>query len=149
MEAAPKITVLMPAYNAAKYIGEAIASVLEQTFGDFELVIVNDGSTDDTLAVINTFNDSRIIIISQPNQGVASALNTGLQHSRAQYIARFDADDVCHPQRLEKQYRFLQNNPEYILVGSDADYILENGDFLFHFKCIAYTHEQIIQKLYF
>jgi glycosyltransferase involved in cell wall biosynthesis len=149
MEAAPKITVLMPAYNAAKYIAEAIASVLEQTFADFELVIVNDGSTDDTLAVINTFNDSRIIVISQPNQGVASALNTGLQHSRARYIARFDADDICHPQRLEKQYRFLQNNPDYILVGSDADYILENGDFLFHFKCIAHTHEQIIKKLYF
>jgi len=149
MEAAPKITVLMPAYNAAKYIGEAIASVLGQTFADFELVIVNDGSTDDTLAVINTLNDSRIIVISQPNQGVASALNTGLQHSRARYIARFDADDICHPQRLEKQYCFLQNNPDYILVGSDADYILENGDFLFHFKCIAHTHEQIIHKLYF
>jgi len=149
MEAKPQITVLMPAYNAEKYIAEAISSVLGQTFADFELVIVNDGSTDDTLTIIRSFDDKRIVVISQPNQGVAAALNTGLQHARAQYIARFDADDICHPQRLKKQYHFLQNNPEYILVGSDADYILENGDLLFHFKCIAHTHEEILQKLYF
>lgn len=145
----PQITVLMPAYNAGIYIGEAIASVLAQTFTDFELVIVNDGSTDDTLDVIGTFKDPRIVVINQPNQGVAVALNNGLIHARADYVARFDADDICHPQRLEKQLDFLQKHPEYILVGSDCDYILENGEFLFHFTCIAHTHEQIIDKLYF
>src|ERR1700761_7286076 len=96
----PQITVLMPAYNAGKYIAEAIASVLGQTFGDFELLIVNDGSTDDTLDIINSFDDKRIRVISQPNQGVAAALNTGLKHAKAEYIARFDADDICLPQRL-------------------------------------------------
>ena len=93
----PTITVLMPAYNAGNYIGEAIASVLAQTFTDFELLIINDGSTDQTTAIIRQFNDPRIVIINQENTGVAAALNTGLQHARAGYIARFDADDVCYP----------------------------------------------------
>jgi glycosyltransferase involved in cell wall biosynthesis len=145
----PNITVLMPAYNAEKYIGWAIASVLGQTYTDFELVIVNDGSTDGTASVITAFNDPRIILINQANRGVAAALNTGLKHSRAPYIARFDADDICYPRRLEKQIRFLQENPEYVLVGSDVDYVLEDDDFLFHFHCIAHSHKEIIQKLYF
>jgi glycosyltransferase involved in cell wall biosynthesis len=149
MEINPTITVLMPAYNAEKYIGEAILSVLMQTYTDFELVIVNDGSTDGTLNVINLFNDARIVVINQVNQGVAAALNTGLKYSKGQYIARFDADDICYPYRLEKQINFLKQNPEYILVGGDADYILENNDFLFHFECIAHEHEDIMQKLYF
>ncbi|MGZ3756973.1 MAG: glycosyltransferase family 2 protein [Mucilaginibacter sp.] len=149
MKNIPAITVLMPAYNAERYIGEAIDSVLQQTFSDFELVIVNDGSTDGTEQVIRAFEDERIVLINQPNTGVAAALNTGLKYARAPYIARFDADDVCYPQRLEKQFNFLQHNPDYILIGSDADYILENNEFLFHFKCIAHTHEEIRQKLYF
>jgi glycosyltransferase involved in cell wall biosynthesis len=149
MIADPKITVLMPAYNAEKYIGEAIESVLLQTYGDFELIIVNDGSTDGTVKIINSFNDERISLINQRNMGVAAALNTGIKHSRAPYIARFDADDICYPDRLEKQFNFLEQNPDYILVGSDADYILENNDFLFHFKCIAHSHQEIMQKLYF
>jgi glycosyltransferase involved in cell wall biosynthesis len=149
MKANPAITVLMPAYNAEKYIGQAIDSVLRQTFTDFELVIVNDGSTDSTQKVIHSFKDARIVLINQPNMGVAAALNTGLKHSRAPFIARFDADDICYPERLEKQIRFLKENPEYILVGSDADYILENDDFLFHFQCIAHSHDEIMEKLYF
>jgi glycosyltransferase involved in cell wall biosynthesis len=149
MQTEPQVTVLMPAYNAAEYIGEAIASVLAQTFTNFELVIVNDGSADDTVAIINSFDDERIVLINQENAGVAKALNTGLQHARAPFIARFDADDVCYPQRLKRQLKFLIDNPDYIMVGSDADYMLENGDFLFHFCCIAHTHQEIIDKLYF
>ncbi len=139
----------MPAYNAGTYIAEAIHSVLDQTFTDFELLIVNDGSTDDTLNIINSFNDERIIIINQPNAGVADALNTGLKHAKAPYVARFDADDICYPHRLELQFDFLNNNPDYILVGSDADYVLENGEPLFRFSCIAHTHTEIMDKLYF
>jgi|SRR6187402_58526 len=149
MRSNPAITVLMPAYNAASYIAEAIDSVLGQTFTDIELIIVNDGSTDNTLNIIKSYHDERIVVIDQPNQGVATALNTGLKQARAPYIARFDADDICNPQRLEKQLHFLENNPEYILVGSDAEYVLENGDFLFDFKCIAHTHDEVMQKLYF
>jgi len=149
MKTSPKITVLMPAYNAGRYIGEAIDSVLTQTFTDFELLIVNDGSTDQTECIINSFRDDRIVLINQNNMGVAAALNTGLQHSRGRYIARFDADDVCYPHRLQTQFDFLEQNPGYILVGSDADYILEDDEFLFSFRCIAHTHEEVIKKMYF
>ena len=138
--------VIVPTYNNHKTLRKVLDSVLDFTSN---VIIVNDGSTDDTVDIVNSFNDARIVLISQQNAGVAAALNTGLKHARAAYIARFDADDICHPQRLEKQLDFLINNPEYIIVGSDADYILENGDFLFHFKCIAHTHQQIIDKLYF
>src|SRR5476651_1795687 len=108
----PPITVLMPAYNAGKYIGDAIKSVLEQSFGDFELLIVNDGSTDDTVKIIESFHDPRIRVIHQDNQGVAAALNNGLKHARSPYIARFDADDICSHKRLEIQYDFMLSNPE-------------------------------------
>jgi len=146
----PQITVLMPAYNAEKYICEAIMSVLRQTYTDFELLIVNDGSTDRTAQIIRAFSDERIVFIDKKeNEGVAAALNTGLKIARAEYIARFDADDICYPERLEKQLRFLQQNPDYVLVGSDVDYMLDNGDHLFSFKCIAHTHEEIMQKMYF
>src|SRR5882757_7271659 len=103
----PKVTVLMPAYNAGKYIGEAISSVLGQSFVDFELLIVNDGSTDDTEKIIRSFHDSRIVMIRQENKGVSAALNLGLAHARAPYIARFDADDICLPNRLKVQYEFI------------------------------------------
>jgi glycosyltransferase involved in cell wall biosynthesis len=149
MQNDPMITVLMPAYNAECYIAEAIDSVLRQTYVDFEFIIVNDGSTDNTLNIINRFNDPRIRIINQDNQGVAAALNNGLKHARARYIARFDADDICYPERLKKQLSFLEKNPEYILAGSDVEYISAGGDHLFNFECIAHTHEEIIQKMYF
>ena len=100
----PKVTVLMPAYNAERYIADAIRSVLEQTFTDFELLIVNDGSTDDTAKVIASFKDPRVMLLSQQNKGVSAALNLGLSHARAPYVARFDADDICYPDRLKIQY---------------------------------------------
>lgn len=149
MQTEPIITVLMPAYNAERYIAEAITSVLQQTFTNFEFIIVNDGSTDDTLHIINSFTDQRIRLINQPNQGVTAALNTGLKHAKAAYIARFDADDICFPYRLEKQLAFLQQNPDYIMVGSDVNYISADGDDLFSFKCIAHEHAEIVGKMYF
>lgn len=127
----PKITVLMPAYNAGKYIREAIDSVLQQTFTDFELLIVNDGSTDNTAEVIQSFNDPRIVMIYQDNKGVSLALNKGLQYARAPYVARFDADDVCVAERLELQYNFMTDNPDYTIIGSAANYMDMDGNFLF------------------
>jgi glycosyltransferase involved in cell wall biosynthesis len=144
----PKISVLMPAYNAAKYIYKAIASVLDQTYSDFELLIINDGSTDDTASVALSFNDPRIVLINTEHEGIAAALNTGLRLADGSFIARFDADDICLPQRLEKQLNFLEDHPDYVLVGSDAEYILENGDFLFNFQCIAHSNEEIQRNLY-
>src|ERR1700722_365222 len=126
----PRVTVLMPAYNAGKYIGEAIRSVLDQSFRDFELLIVNDGSTDNTKTVVSSFADNRIRVLEQSYKGISVALNAGLLVAKGYYIARFDADDICFPQRLSKQVNFLDANPGYILVGSDAEYIQENGEHL-------------------
>ena len=106
-----RVTVLMPAYNAGSYIAEAIRSVLAQSFTDFELLIVNDGSTDNTGRIIRSFTDSRITVIDQANQGIAAALNTGLSKAKAPYIARFDADDICLPGRLQNQFDFLSYTP--------------------------------------
>jgi glycosyltransferase involved in cell wall biosynthesis len=143
------VTVLMPAYNAEKYIEEAIDSVLQQSFTDFELLIVNDGSTDGTEEIIKSFSDVRIKLINQPHFGVAAALNIGLLNAVADLIARFDADDICMHHRLQEQVHFLHSHPDYVLVGSDAEYISEDGDHLFHFKCIGHTDEKIMQRIYF
>jgi len=143
-----KITVLMPVYNAAGYIGEAIQSVLKQTLPDFELLIVNDGSTDESVSIIKQFKDKRIRILELPRVGIATALNAGLQEAEGIYIARFDADDICIPHRLEKQAAFLDMHPEYVITGSDAEYISEAGEHLFDHLSIAYTHEEIMEQLY-
>src|SRR5687768_3609783 len=111
------VTVLMPVYKGERHIAEAIDSVLAQTFRDFELLIVNDGSTDGTAAIVKAYNDQRIVLLSRPNGGVSAALNTGLEQARGEYIARFDADDVCYPHRLQVQYDFLRSHPDYVMVG--------------------------------
>jgi glycosyltransferase involved in cell wall biosynthesis len=143
-----KITVLMPAYNAGKYIREAIESVLQQTHRNFELLIVNDVSTDDTVGVVLSFNDPRIALVNKEHEGIAQALNTGLRLSDSHYVARFDADDICMPDRLEKQFNFLEDHPDYVLTGSDAEYILENGEYLFSFNCIAHSNDEIQRNMY-
>jgi glycosyltransferase involved in cell wall biosynthesis len=144
----PLITVLMPAYNAENYIQAAIQSVLDQSFQDFELVIVNDGSSDQTEKIILSFLDDRIRLINQENMGVAAALNKGLDVSTAPYIARFDADDICDRGRLEKQYKFMIENPDYVLVGTDVQYVDMNGVFVFELDYPAYTDEEIRQLPY-
>jgi glycosyltransferase involved in cell wall biosynthesis len=144
-----KISVLMPAFNADKYIGDAIGSVLAQTFTNFELIIVNDGSEDDTQKVVESFTDKRIVLISQIHGGVSKALNNGLSIAKGKYIARFDADDICFPERLQKQSAFPEANPSYVITGTDAEYILENGDHLFNFSCIGHSHDELSKKLYF
>jgi glycosyltransferase involved in cell wall biosynthesis len=143
MTTQPAITVLMPAYNASKYIAAAIASVLEQSFTNFELLIINDGSFDDTEAIIKKFNDERIKLINQPHQGIAAALNMGLLNAAAELIARFDADDICYPQRLQVQYDFFQSNPGYVLIGADVDYTEHNGGHLYYYSNTGHTHNEI------
>ncbi|MDR3712754.1 MAG: glycosyltransferase [Puia sp.] len=143
----PAVTVLMPAYNTEKYIAEAIRSVLEQHFSDFELLIINDGSTDGTEAIIRSFKDPRIVLVTQANQGVSAALNTGLRQARGRFIARFDADDTCYPDRLRKQYDFMAANPDYVLIGSDADYVDQEGEPLFYYSNIGHSYEEILEKI--
>jgi len=139
----PAITVLIPAYNAANYIAEAIHSVLSQTFTAFELLILDDGSTDETVAEIKKFDDPRIRLIICEHKGVALTLNQGLKEARGFYVARFDADDVCYADRLRIQYDFMQSNPDYILIGSEADYIDMNGEYVFTLKYRGYSDAAI------
>jgi glycosyltransferase involved in cell wall biosynthesis len=144
----PKITVLMPVYNAENYIAEAITSVLKQSFGDFELLIINDGSTDHTVKIIQSFKDPRIILLHQENRGISSALNAGLKYSRAPYIARFDADDVCYPDRLKIQYDFITAHPEYNIIGSAADYIDAEDNYIFTQHPVAHLNEELQELKY-
>jgi glycosyltransferase involved in cell wall biosynthesis len=141
----PKVTVLMPVYNAGRYIREAISSVMEQSFTDFELLIVNDGSTDDTLTVINTFSDARIRVISQENKGVAAALNNGLRHAGAPYIARFDADDICYPDRLQVQYDFMTAHTSYSIIGSAVDYVDVAGNYVFTYRPAGSSSQEMMR----
>ncbi len=136
----------MPAYNVEAYIKEAVDSVLTQTFADFELLIINDGSTDNTLQLLQAYTDPRIRIVSQPNNGLVRTLNTGLQLAKANLVARFDADDVCYPERLAIQYEFMQAHPDYVLVAGNADYMDEEGNHIFTYLCRYYEDEEIRQS---
>ncbi|MBS1638322.1 MAG: glycosyltransferase [Bacteroidetes bacterium] len=140
------ISVIMPVYNGEKYLREAIDSVLNQTFKTFEFIIVNDGSTDATESIITSYTDPRIRLINQANGGVARALNTGLRYATASYVVRFDADDVCMPHRFQVQYQYMQEHPDCMIVGSDANYMNEQGEFLFRYRNEAYTDEAIKRK---
>lgn len=133
----------MSAYNAGLYIAQAIESVLTQTMSDFEFLIIDDGSTDNTLDIIRSYKDKRITLISRPNKGLIASLNEGLEVARGKYIARFDADDVCYPSRLALQYSFLSSHPEYVLCGTAADYIDKDGEDLFEWQPAGYTSEDI------
>lgn len=139
------ISVLMTAYNAMPYIELAVQSILDQTFTDFELVIVNDGSKDDTAQYLDNIKDPRVKVFHEVNRGTAGASNFGLQYCGRKYIARMDADDVSLPTRLEKQHAFLEANPDVALVGSQTQIFGEKG---MGMKIeIPTAHEQIYESL--
>lgn len=122
-----KISVVMPVYNGEKYLNEAIDSIICQTFRDFELIIIDDGSTDNTSNIIKSYNDKRIVFIkNNENLGIVKTLNKGIQIAKGQYIARMDADDICYPYRLEKQYIIMEENPEIGLCGSSVEVFNES-----------------------
>ncbi|MEI8278328.1 MAG: glycosyltransferase [Bacteroidota bacterium] len=141
------VTVLMPAYNAGPYIREAIDSVLQQTYTDFEFLIINDGSKDETLSIIRSYNDQRIRLIDQANKGLIDSLNDGIKLSQGSIIARMDADDVCLPNRLAVQMEYLKRNPEYIAVGSEADVMDKEGNYLLRLTPIAHTNEEVVERI--
>lgn len=129
MSNTPMVSVLIPAYNADKFIGAAITSVLNQTFKDFELCILNDGSTDRTAEIIDQFNDPRIIKIHQSqNSGLVSVRNTLIALARGKYIAYLDNDDVAFPDRLAKQYAFLEADKADICSGDYETFNEETGE---------------------
>lgn len=112
----PKVTVVIPAYNAMAYLPETLESVLKQTFFDFEVIIVNDGSTDNIIQWVAEITNSRVRLISQENQGLPGARNTGIAHAQGEFIAFLDADDLWEPTKLEKQVDCFEKNSEAGLV---------------------------------
>jgi glycosyltransferase involved in cell wall biosynthesis len=115
----PLITVLMPVYNGEKYLAEAIDSILNQTYKDFEFLIINDGSSDKTDEIISSYDDSRIRhIISDMNLGIIKSLNKGIKLSKGEYIARMDADDISCPERFNKQIQFMNTHPSIAVCGT-------------------------------
>lgn len=117
------VTVLLPAYNAQETIGEAIQSVINQTYKDWELIVINDGSTDDTKGVVMSYNDERIKYIeNDENKKLIYTLNRGIELATGEYIARMDADDICHPNRFEKQVEYMESHPDVIVCGTQINY---------------------------
>ena len=130
---APKVTVLMPVYNGERYVGEAIESILAQTFTDFELLIVDDGSTDRTLSILREYarQDRRVVVLQNgSNLGLVPTLNRGLSATRGEYIARMDADDVSLPERLARQVAYMDQHPEVGVLGTNIVYIDAEGRLL-------------------
>lgn len=127
--AGPAVSIVIPAYNAAPYIGETLESVFAQTFDDYEVIVVNDGSpdTDDLQRVLKSFG-SRIKYLTQNNRGVSAARNTGIRSARGRYYAQLDADDQWEPQYLAVQVGILRNNPEIDLVYPNAVYFGETSE---------------------
>ena len=124
----PKVTFFMPVYNRAHTVRESVDSVLAQTFVDFELLLIDDGSTDESVAIIETYDDPRIRPARhERNQGIPKTRNEGLREARGEYLAILDSDDLAHPRRLEKQVRVLDENPRVAAVGSWLKKIDEQG----------------------
>ena len=127
----PLVSVIMPAYNAEKYIEEAIQSVLDQTYGHLELIIVEDSSTDTTLEKILKFQDSRIRLTkNEKNQGISYSTNKAIQMSSGQYLALLDDDDVSLSNRIEKQVNYLEKNRDVDILGGRTIYINEKSEFI-------------------
>jgi len=128
----PEISVIMSVYNGEGYLSESIESILNQSYSDFEFIIINDGSTDGSYELIKNFakRDKRINIFNQNNIGLTKSLNKGLRLAEGTYIARQDVGDISLPDRLEAQKGYLDNNPNVILVGTSTDLIDENNQLI-------------------
>lgn len=131
MKSEPKVSVLMPAYNAEKYIGEAIESILNQTFKDFEFIIIDDCSIDRTWEIINKYAyvDNRIIVLkNKENKGIAGNRNKLVKLAKSKYIIWQDADDISISTRIEKQYNFMEENPDVGICGGWLQFFNEKGN---------------------
>ncbi|WP_294373418.1 glycosyltransferase [uncultured Clostridium sp.] len=124
----PMITVLMAVYNGEKFLKEAMESILNQTYKDFEFLIINDGSTDKSVEIIESFNDPRIRLVhNEKNLKLIASLNKGISLARGKYIARMDCDDISMPERFEKEVEFLENHSDYGMVGTCYNIIDAQG----------------------
>lgn len=140
----PNISVIMPVYNGEKFIRETIDSVLSQSYVDFEFIIIDDGSTDNSLGYIRGYNDLRIILIQVTHGGIVNALNVAIQKSTGEYIVRIDADDVCAPLRFEKLFSYMEAHPDVAICGSWAKKINEKNETLGLFQYPPQEHSDIV-----
>ena len=125
----PRLSVLMPVFNGAPFVATAVDSVLHQTFGDLELIVVDDGSTDETPAILDRFEDARLVRLrNRENRGLSRSLDRGLERATGEYLARMDADDIAGPDRLAKQVAFLDSHPDVGILGSACTKIDEEGN---------------------
>ena len=149
MNPAPLISVVMPVHNGRRYVADAVRSILAQTFRDFELIVIDDGSTDGSDEIVRDLAsaDARIRLVRQENKGVTCSLNVGVAQARGTLIARMDADDLSWPERFEKQVRFLDSRPDHVLVGSRCRLIDPDGAPICEKKDVPLSHEQIDQQL--
>lgn len=124
----PEITVLMPVYNAEKYLRKSIESILSQSYSDFEFLMIDDGSTDNSVEIINSYDDNRIRLIrNEQNLGISKTLNKGIELASCDLIARMDADDISLDERLMKQYLYMNKNPAVSLISTNIEKITEDG----------------------
>jgi len=124
----PVVSVIIPAFNRAHYIGDAVRSILAQTLDDLELIVVDDGSTDESVAVALASGDPRVRVVRhQGNRGIPQARNSGLTEARGEFIAWLDSDDIARPKRLQEQVEFLKHNPEVAMIGCCAGKISQDG----------------------
>lgn len=138
------ISVIMPAYNAERFVGEAIQSILNQSFRDFEIIMVDDGSTDRTVEIALNYGkqDSRLRVIVAEHGGVSRAINVGVDQAKYNWIARMDADDIALPHRLERQFSMVRSNPKVVAWGTYAYHISEKGRLLGLLKVGATTETE-------
>ena len=145
---APKVSVLLPVFNADAFLREAVESILAQSYTNFELLAINDGSTDHSREILASFSDKRLKIIDNDgNQGLVYTLNLGIKLARGVYIARMDADDIALPERLALQIRFLDETPNVVLIGGQAEFIDSNSK-SFMLCQLPQTHDEIITKIF-
>lgn len=144
----PAISVLMSCYNGEKWLGDAIESVLNQSFRDFEFIIVDDGSGDKSPDIMRSYSagDPRIRIIEKENTGLPDSLNVGIHAAKGEWIARIDADDLCEPNRLEKQLNLAISDPELVLIGSAYHEIDEQGR-VYKLQTYPKTHQELKKNL--
>ena len=145
----PKISVLMPVYNGEQFLDKSIKSILDQTFNNFEYIIINDGSTDGSLKIIESYEDSRIKIINfSKNMGITAALNDGLNIAKGDYIARQDQDDISNPDRFMLQVEYLENN-DVDLVDANFIFIDENDKYIQDYEKRYFNPDETLSHLFF
>lgn len=146
MHDSPLISIALPALNAESTVGDAIASILMQTYGNWELLFIDDGSSDRTVSIARRFTDARIKVIADgSNRGLASRLNEAMAKSSGKYFARMDADDICFPNRLRQQVEFLESHPDVDLVGGGAMTFMTPGVAVGLFP-LRETHAEICRR---